>query len=83
MKSIVRLTHVQISDVGVDFSRRNISVAQKRLHRTRVSSMLHQVRAEAVTQGVRRYVRNAGRSGMSLNDRPGGLPRHPASAVQE
>ena len=53
MESIISLPHVQIRDVRVDLSRRNIRMTKHRLDRTRVGAVLHQVRAEAVTQGVR------------------------------
>ena len=53
MKSIVRLAHVQVGDVRVNLSRRDVTVSQQRLHRTRIRAMLHQVRAKTVPQGVR------------------------------
>jgi hypothetical protein len=39
--------------VRVDLSGRNVGVAQQCLHGTRIRAVLHQVCAEAVTQGVR------------------------------
>ena len=83
MKSIVGFAHMQVGDMRVDFRRRDISVAQKCLHRTRISAMLHQVRTKAVTQSVRRDVRHAGGRGMSLNDGPGGLPAQRTATVQK
>src|SRR6266404_3051972 len=83
MKSIVVLAHVQVGDVSVDFSRGNVGVAQKRLYRTRISAVLHQVRAKGVTQSVRRDVRHARLSSIRLNDRPGSLPRHLPATMQE
>lgn len=68
MKSIISLTHVQIGNVRIDLSSRNIAVAEQRLNGTRIGPMLHQVRAEAVTQRMRRDIRHPGRSRMSLDD---------------
>ena len=83
MKSIVRLAHVYIGNVRVNLGRRDVGVSQQRLHRTGIGAMLHQVRAEAVPQGMRRDVRHAGRSRMGLNDCPRSLARHRAPAVEK
>ncbi len=83
MKSIVSLAHVQVGDVRVNLSGRNVRMAQQRLHRTRIRAVLHQMRAKAVTQSVRRDIRHAGLGRISLDDRPRRLSGHLAVAMQE
>src|SRR6266403_2656432 len=83
MKSIVSLAHVQVSDVRINLRRRNVRVAQERLHRTRVRTVLHQMRAKTVTQSVRRNIRYACIGSVSLDDRPGILAGHLSPAMHE
>ena len=56
MVPIIRVTQMAISDVRVDLRRRDIAVAQQRLHRARIGSTLQEVRGKAVTQRMRRNV---------------------------
>ena len=56
MVPIIRVTQMAISDVRVDLRRRDIAVAQQRLHRSGIGAVLQQVRRKAVTQGMRRNV---------------------------
>jgi len=48
MKSIVSLAHVQVGNVRIDFSGRNVRVAQQRLYRTRIRAVLHEMSSKAV-----------------------------------
>src|SRR5207247_9775315 len=64
MKSIVRLAHVQVGNVRIDFSCRNVCVAQHRLHGSRVRAVLHQLRSKTMTQRVRQDDRDQGLGSM-------------------
>jgi len=41
--------------MGIDLRRRNIGVAEHRLHRAQVGAAFEQIGRKGVTQGVRRY----------------------------
>src|SRR5437870_1511304 len=83
MKSIVGFTHVQIGNVRINLGRRDVCMPEQRLHRSRVSAMLHQVRGKAVTERVWRDSRNPGALSMSFHDGPCRLSRQSSSAMQK
>ena len=83
MKSIVRLAHVQVSDVGIYFSSGNVRVTQQRLHRARIRSVLHEMSSKAVAQSMWRDIRHACMGGVCFDESPGGLSRHPPAPVEE
>lgn len=53
MMLVVSTTQMTIGDVRVDLRRRDVAVSQQRLHRTRISAVLQQVRCETVPESVR------------------------------
>ena len=54
MMPIVSRAQVHVGNVRVDLRRRDIAMAQQRLHRTRISTVLQEVRGKAMSQRVRR-----------------------------
>ena len=75
MKTIIGFAHVQVGDVRIDLRRRNVAVAEQRLHRARIRAALQKVRRKAVAQSVRRNIRHARFGGVFLDDCPGDLSR--------
>jgi hypothetical protein len=83
MKPIICLAHVQVGDVRVNLSRRNVTMSEQRLHRTRVRAMLHQVSSKTVTQCVRGNVRDLSLGGVRFDNAPCQLTVERATTIQE
>lgn len=81
MMPIVSRAQMHVSNVRVDLRRRDIAMAQQRLHRTRISTMLQEVRGEAMSQRVRRAIPDACLFRVSLDHGPGKLPRERPAAI--
>ena len=66
-----------VQNVGVNFGRRDIGVAQQRLDRPQVGTARQKVRGKGVAQGVRRDFgrRNTTRDGQILDQSVKALPR--------
>ena len=75
MMPIVSRAQVHVGNVRVDLRRRYIAMAQQRLHRTRISTVLQEVRGEAMSQRVRRNIFDACLFRVSLDHGPHKLAR--------
>ena len=83
MMPIVSRAQVHVGNVRVDLRRRDIAMAQQRLHRTRISAMLQEVRGEAMSQRVRRAIFDARLFRVSLDHGPRKLSRERPSSIQK
>lgn len=70
MVPIIRRSQVQVGDMCVDLRRRNITVPEQRLDRTRISTVLQQMRSKAVPQRVRRNILDANFFSVSFDHGP-------------
>ena len=68
--AIIRVTQVAIGDMRVDLRRRDVAVAQQRLHRSGIRAALQQVRSKAVAQRMRRNVFQSCFGSVTLNRDP-------------
>ena len=55
MESLVRFLEVRVGDVGVDLSRRDISVPEHLLDGADICPVLNKMRGEGMPECVRRY----------------------------
>src|ERR1041385_2414820 len=83
MMTVISRSQMQVGDVRVDLRRRNIAVSKQRLDRTRVSSVLQQVRRKAMAQRVRRNILDAGFLCVLLDHGPRDLSRERTAAIQK
>src|SRR5688572_31816211 len=75
MMPIVSRAQMHVSDVRVNLRGGNVAVAQERLHRTRISSVLQQVSRKTMPQRVRRNVLDPRALRMALDHGPREMPR--------
>ena len=80
---IVSRAQMHVSNVRIDLRRRDIAMAQQRLHRTRISAVLQEMRREAMSQRVRRNVLDARLFRVTLDHGPRKLPRERLPAMQK
>src|ERR1051325_7695832 len=83
MMPVVSRSQVQVGDVRVDLRRRDVTVSEQPLHRTRISAVLQQVRRKAVSQGVRRNIPDADFFCMPLDHGPCDLSCERKAAIQK
>src|SRR6185369_13521239 len=83
MVPVIRRSQVQVGDVRVDLRRRNITVPEQRLDRTRISTVLQQMRGEAVPQRVWRNIFNAYFFRVSLDHGPRNLSCERPAPIQK
>ena len=81
--AIIRRSQMPIRDVCIDLRRRNITVTQKGLNRTRVSAVLQEMSGEAVTQRVWRNVLESRLFGVPPDHGPCEVSRERPAAMQK
>ncbi len=83
MVPIVGGAKMPVGNVRVDLRRRDVAMAQQRLHRTRVCAALQQMGRKAVAQSMWRNFLQARVARMGLDNLPRHLPRQRSSTIQK